>query len=696
MDLIVPCFPLLPSPQDPGDHFFFLRKYITTSHRLPLPSYPATGLALCLATPITSPIFTLSWLQHLLCLTCLYLTLFNPQTMLALDARFTLLVIFCGLATQWAAPGATVHAAAISRTTDYDQPGAHTQHVLPWSGKGRPGSSKARHEGGRKHNVVSLSLCFRVCGEADFSFFFSYFKRTNDYHPSNPFGRFIDRIIKRPHGHHKRSHKSILIPTNHGITYAVSHSRRDTPLWRVGRPAKEGGDKEDNTGRGEDVTEGYVTIMVRSLLSPFEVAFADADEKQSDLKTLAYLVVTRTANGEYVLNASENDKTLASLHKIPVAVKNAVSGTSGEIPVTLQIDPPTDSDSKNLAVSNPLCATYNPNPSQPQPMTVTDCVDQTSPGRTEKGSQTFLYNKDNGVIRPTWINGQDDGKTDTPAAAQAADFPSSSSSSASPSAGALNPTSTSSASAISPNDAAANGTQTSTGALTSSTPGLNSRAVMPAPAAQNVTLVFKPVNAVAADVDSSAIDTQNSTVAASETTTTMTRTVTVFSAQTASSSSTASDSAAAAASQSANSIGVELVSGTPAATIASSTSSAQALASASPSSGDASVVAASVTAAPSSSINAAAVASSLAASAAALRSSAATSAAPTNANANASASGTATPEAISSASASATSTASGSSSTFVAAVIEREAAPEPKLTGVSTAPYQWSFAAEER
>ena len=91
--------------------------------------------------------------------------------MLVLDTRFTLLAIFCGLATQWAAPGATVHAAVISRTPDYNQPGVHSQHVLPWSGKGRPGPFKARREGGRKHKVVSLSLCFRVGVEADFPFF---------------------------------------------------------------------------------------------------------------------------------------------------------------------------------------------------------------------------------------------------------------------------------------------------------------------------------------------------------------------------------------------------------------------------------------------------------------------------------------------------------------------------------------------
>ncbi|KIM44382.1 hypothetical protein M413DRAFT_8835 [Hebeloma cylindrosporum] len=587
--------------------------------------------------------------------------------MLALDARFTVLAIFCGLATQWAVPGATVHAAVISRTPD-DQP----QHVFPWSGKGRPGSSKATPEGGWKHKV-----------------------RMNDYHPSNPFGRFIDGIvskIKRPHRPHKRSHSSILIPSNHGVAYALPHSRRDTPLWRVEPVAPPEDDSEnddddddsENERRAVDVTDGFVAI------------------KSSD-KTLAWLFLTGT-NGQYILNAAENEKTLATLHKL----SSAVTGTTGEIPVTLQIHPP-DAETKSLAVANPLCATYNPNPSQPQPMTVTDCVDQTSPGRTEEGSQTFLLDEGTGVIRPTFVKGQADGKTDKPAAAQAADSPSSSSSSSSSStslsADLPSPTnSSSSASAITPDAAGpTNGTQPSNGAQTNSTTALNPRALKPAPAAQNVILVFVPASkgqsAATADVDSSAIDAQNSTVASSELTTTMTRTVTVFAAQTgASSSFTASDSASAAASQSVNSIGVELVSGSPpVSTIVSSTISAQAFASASASasSTEASAAAASVTVYPSSSVNAAAVASSLAASASASTSSAAaaaSAAALASASSSAGASGTATPEAISSTSASASassaSTASGSSNTFVAAVVEREA--------VSTEPYQWAFVADKR
>lgn len=114
---------------------------------------------------------------------------------------------------------------------------------------------------------VSL-LVVQWAWKLTYRFFSPIFKRTNDFHPSNPFGRFVDYIVskfKRPRGLHRRSHTSILIPTNHGVTYAVSHSRRDTPLWRVGRPAEEGGDKDDNGGSGQNVTQGFVNIMVCSL-----------------------------------------------------------------------------------------------------------------------------------------------------------------------------------------------------------------------------------------------------------------------------------------------------------------------------------------------------------------------------------------------------------------------------------------------
>lgn len=51
---------------------------------------------------------------------------------------------------------------------------------------------------------------------------------------SNPFSKFAEEVLSgfKNKFHHKRSHKAIVIPSNHGDAYLVSHARRaSTPLW---------------------------------------------------------------------------------------------------------------------------------------------------------------------------------------------------------------------------------------------------------------------------------------------------------------------------------------------------------------------------------------------------------------------------------------------------------------------------------
>lgn len=89
-------------------------------------------------------------------------------SMLALEARFALLVLFCSLSMQWLAPISGVSAAAISRQPAsrrsssnaaryYQGTSPHSQRVLPWS----------RHHGrgrGSHHKVFETSF-YRGAGE---------------------------------------------------------------------------------------------------------------------------------------------------------------------------------------------------------------------------------------------------------------------------------------------------------------------------------------------------------------------------------------------------------------------------------------------------------------------------------------------------------------------------------------------------
>ncbi|KAF8957108.1 hypothetical protein BDZ97DRAFT_1847874 [Flammula alnicola] len=529
--------------------------------------------------------------------------------MLALDARFTLLLVFCGLSTRWISPSASVYAAAISRssedprspfhgvvdTSDKD-PSSPTQRVFSWHAKERVGTTKYQ---GKRDELLTT------------------------------------RTKRR--GHHRRSHKSIIIPNNHGNAYIVSHARRaETPQWRV----KEGGStlqRRDSHG-----VAGTVGIMSHVYNS-------------TDPRLVAFLMRT-DMNGTSVLNASDTNKT--QMYMMPVdapssSSRDPVASNSGDTREVMLLIP-------NPEGSPHSCATFNPNPPQPEPMTMQPCNDANSP----HSSQTFMYNTTSRVIRPTWFDGQDDGTRNT-TTTQAASLPD-------------NSTTTTSA----------NGTQTATSAQATSTT-LSSRDDSQK-SAQNVTLVFIPAGKVAAaDASDPPVDSQNSTSTAM--TTTMTQTVTVFasgsmSAMSFASSASTTINSAASASQSAGGLNVELVGdgsspsssappisvGSGTTIIASSTMSIQS----------------SSAAAPSSSVNAAAIAASIAASASASSSSALASASAASSSVSASAS------AASAASASTGSmSGSPSSGTFVAAVTQRDA---PMMTPVSTDPYQWQFKADSR
>ena len=56
----------------------------------------------------------------------------------------------------------------------------------------------------------------------------------------------------------------------------------------------------------------------------------------------------------------------------------------------------------------PYCATFDPNPPQPAPLTVEECTDVPV---SERQSQLFAFNRATGVVRPMWFTTQGD-KTD--------------------------------------------------------------------------------------------------------------------------------------------------------------------------------------------------------------------------------------------------------------------------------------------
>ncbi|RDB18491.1 hypothetical protein Hypma_000241 [Hypsizygus marmoreus] len=113
------------------------------------------------------------------------------------------------------------------------------------------------------------------------------------------------------------------------------------------------------------------------------------------------------AHGDIILNASNDNATTVNLVNVTSAV---VASASDSHPVTLQV--PKD----GIA----LCVTYKVKGSDAQPMALEKCTDgkpdqdaSQSTIRDVRASQTFAYYPGPGILQPFWFSGADDGKQDS-------------------------------------------------------------------------------------------------------------------------------------------------------------------------------------------------------------------------------------------------------------------------------------------
>lgn len=104
-------------------------------------------------------------------------------------------------------------------------------------------------------------------------------------------------------------------------------------------------------------------------------------------------------NSTFILNASENNSTQVYL----VAMNVTNSGIQGEdIPVALRV-PVFNPDTASI---EGYCATYDPQPPAPAPLSAERCF-YDEPSGPHK-SQVFAYTPSTSVIRPMWFSGETD------------------------------------------------------------------------------------------------------------------------------------------------------------------------------------------------------------------------------------------------------------------------------------------------
>jgi hypothetical protein len=170
--------------------------------------------------------------------------------------------------------------------------------------------------------------------------------------------------------------------------------------------------------RGDPEIEGVpgsVEIMVwfRSLSSTHPTqcsllshTLQSQSTKSVDGQRIASLVLVHPdstmaefGNNTFILNASENNHTQLYL----VALNTTDPGLQGEdIPVALKV-PVFNPDSASM---EGYCATYDPQPPAPAPLSAEPCFydEPTGPHK----SQVFAYTPSTSVIRPMWFSGEND------------------------------------------------------------------------------------------------------------------------------------------------------------------------------------------------------------------------------------------------------------------------------------------------
>ena len=99
-------------------------------------------------------------------------------------------------------------------------------------------------------------------------------------------------------------------------------------------------------------------------------------------------------NSTFVLNASNNIRT--QVYLVPVNSTASSNATEGS-PIQVNLKVPIFVAS--TASVQPYCATFDPSPDAPAPLSVMPCLDDESAHESQK----FLYDPSTGVIHPDWI-----------------------------------------------------------------------------------------------------------------------------------------------------------------------------------------------------------------------------------------------------------------------------------------------------
>lgn len=326
---------------------------------------------------------------------------------------------------------------------------------------------------------------------------------------------FADSVAVEPR-HHGR-YKKIIIDSKHGIRVGRDHhsnSRREREQvivkgkdahihvkdhdrnWRHGEKIIIKGDNAHVHGRRSIVipqADGpQATFKVRrdeqAAPVPGTVLIMSPVDNSSDREIAALYMDTST--DEYVLNASDTQRTALSVAKASIS-----SSQNSEDDVTVFLQTLISSNSSSAPVQH--CATYDPNPAQAEPMKMTPC-DNTTTADAHR-SQVFAYNERTGVIRPMTLL-EDEG-------------PNNATSSSAPSNDDNSWNSTTASNGTTSSNSTAPSNDTTSAAAADSTPGTSGRIDAALTGFQDVVLKFVPDDVTVNDTQDPASNGTSTTTA---------------------------------------------------------------------------------------------------------------------------------------------------------------------------------------
>lgn len=213
--------------------------------------------------------------------------------------------------------------------------------------------------------------------------------------------------------HHHHSHNKVVVKGDHDrVKIDKRRSGRFRPHPRAWEPSEtdvearsprhhhDHHDHHEHHGKTLVIKGDGKTVDVRRR-EDMTGAPGRVDITSNNVDTPAGIrVASLCLSDDFVLNACDTNSTTIYLAPAPDVASAAATDTPvNHVLLQLPVYEPTE------AAVVPFCATFDPNPTAPEPLTAERCFNGTTAIQDHK-SQTFEYDDTTGVIRPMWLGDQ--------------------------------------------------------------------------------------------------------------------------------------------------------------------------------------------------------------------------------------------------------------------------------------------------